>query len=128
MSSIAQPPYGSQEYIKFQNDYDGSSPARISTWNINSQEEALDCFVRISLRMRFYTDKIDELEHMEMAQASQEDKKLTSRKISSAKEGLSAAIGQGAGLMRNTKKYLEYQNFPIPSRLDPIISEYLAFP
>jgi hypothetical protein len=58
MSASTLPEYGTPEYTKFQNDYIGSEPAKVSPRNINSADEMEDCMERLFLRQDFYREEI----------------------------------------------------------------------
>ena len=61
MSSSTLPEYGTPEYTKFQNEYDGSKPARVNTHNISCETEMEDCMERLFLRQDFHRAQLADL-------------------------------------------------------------------
>ena len=128
MNSSKLPDYGSPEYNKFHRQYDGKSSTLVFPHDLDSLEEVNDSLVRISIRMRFLQNALNEFAKIDFSLLIPMEKDLINKDHEKVINWMSDALTQAAEVIEFNEQHFTGNTFEVPLAMDPILSEFITFP
>ena len=128
MNSSVHPKYDTTEYQEWHETYDGTSPPSVIPVEVESLQEALDCLVRLSLRIRYFDEKLTGLASMNTDQMDHEERTTHIWEEEHSTTLRDEAIALGSEVIELQQHLFDSAEYQIPERLDPILEEYVTLP
>ena len=128
MNRSSHPKYDSSEYQSWHEAYEGSSPPMVEPVEIASLQQALDSLVRLSLRIRFFDEKLTGLASMNTDQMDHEERTSHIWEEEHSTTLRDEAIALASELIEVRQDLFTSADYQIPERLDPILEEYVTLP
>jgi len=124
MNMRIQPPFGTPAFKDWDTNYNPSKSARVAPNSINSYDEAIAALVRLSKRMRYYQDILDECATVNRTNlVDEEELRSFVFKENTSKSGLLYTKKQAISVVYHNYWRLHGKpGYQTPKGLDPILT------